>query len=739
MSKKTRTKNINDTLVSELEEISIEELDLEMNEFYIDDEKINSIKAPSDMKLWVRGAIDKAEVDMKKHKRKKQIIASAASIAVVFSIGVYNPVLAHKVPFLEKVLKSINDTLKIDEISYFIGLDKIAPKATLDESNKVKFIKPSEYKVNKLYNEGGEFEDEVLDDKEGKQIQEPKTEYLAVQFIHKMSNSIINPIDGRKYGSIKITPKTIELAINGLELIESDEDRKHLYNELNKWKNGKFENAVDVHNYVWYMLDGEIGKAISDEVEQGFLNECIIFTGKYQGLRPMTFQNIVATQMGTCLEKSTYKIAALRANGIPAALNMVPCWGNSQYPHSWVEIIGSKQFGMIYDNTQRPFLTKDDIKIDGMFWRDVYQSKIDMFPSTITIQYCRTAPKVYRYNYRIQPHSLAILSKEEIPPLFKNPGIQDITDQYVVCEDIEVPLWNEKHPKEYVYLCCYDIIGWNPVCWGRPEGSKVRFPKMGVNMLYLPAYYNDGEIRPAGDAFILTREGKLRKLLPDFEKAESSATFYSKVPYRMNTALQAAGTIGTRFYVCNKKDLSDRSLIYSIENPPFYVDSFRISVSQKYRYLICDFQETQPLGYFYAIAEIKVFGGDGQQFSGEWGGNEGTKGHGLDLVTDQDRVSYYQPDQFQKDQFVVLDLGEPKQIAKVEFYPRNDDNKIVTGELYELFYWDKKWISLGKQYAEDNKLIYQNIPRESIFRIHNHTRGKEHRPFTYEGGKQVWY
>ena len=73
----------------------------------------------------------------------------------------------------------------------------------------------------------------------------------------------------------------------------------------------------------------EIGKAISDEVEQGFLNEWIIFTGKYQGLRPMTFQNIVATQMGTCLEKSTYKIAALRANGIPAALNMVPCWGNS--------------------------------------------------------------------------------------------------------------------------------------------------------------------------------------------------------------------------------------------------------------------------------------------------------------------------------------------------------------------------------------------------------------------------
>ena len=50
------------------------------------------------------------------------------------------------------------------------------------------------------------------------------------------------------------------------------------------------------------------------------------------------------------------------------------------------------------------------------------------------------------------------------------------------------------------------------------EGSKARFPKMGLTCLYLPAYYNDGEIRPAGDAFILTREGKLRKLYQILKK-----------------------------------------------------------------------------------------------------------------------------------------------------------------------------------------------------------------------------
>ena len=63
----------------------------------------------------------------------------------------------------------------------------------------------------------------------------------------------------------------------------------------------------------------------------------------------------------------------------------------------------------------------------------------------------------------------------------------------------------------------------------------------------------------------------------------------------------------------------------------------------------------------------------------------------------------------------------------------------MTTELYELFYWDKKWISLGRQYGKENRLAFYNIPQNALFRIHNHTRGKEHRPFTYEEGKQVWW
>lgn len=83
-----------------------------------------------------------------------------------------------------------------------------------------------------------------------------------------MSNQIINPIDGKKNGVIEITPENIDIALNSLYYIYYDEAREYLYNELSKWKNGDFNNGVLVHNYVWNLLDGNIGRALSlDKVQ----------------------------------------------------------------------------------------------------------------------------------------------------------------------------------------------------------------------------------------------------------------------------------------------------------------------------------------------------------------------------------------------------------------------------------------------------------------------------------------
>ena len=253
------------------EDIGIEEIDKEINDFHIDKEKIENIKYSFDKERLIKDAIDKAEKDMDKNKIKKKYIKIAASILVLLSIGVYSPALAYTLPPVMNVLEKINDILKVDEISAVLQLDTIIPKAVV-EDNKIHFIKITRYKVDKVEsdsqvenNSNGGFYSNKENNSEEKS--DDKTisynEYEVVNLIHQMSNSIINPADGKKYGVIEITPEKIDRVLNSLQNINNEGARNYLENELTKWKEGNFSNGVQVHNYVWHMLDGQIGIASS--------------------------------------------------------------------------------------------------------------------------------------------------------------------------------------------------------------------------------------------------------------------------------------------------------------------------------------------------------------------------------------------------------------------------------------------------------------------------------------------
>ena len=54
-------------------------------------------------------------------------------------------------------------------------------------------------------------------------------------------------------------------------------------------------------------------------------------------------------------------------------------------------------------------------------------------------------------------------------------------------------------------------------------------------------------------------------------------------------------------------------------------------------------------------------------------------------------------------------------------------------------YFDKTWISLGKQVAKDFHLVYDNVPDSALLLLKNKTGGHEERIFTYENGKQIWW
>ena len=268
---KKKSINLENEIFENMEEIAIEEIDNEINDFYIDKEKIENIKYNFDKESIIKDSIDRAEKDMAKSKLKKRYIKIAASLVILISMGVYSPALAYYVPPVMKVLEKINDTLKIDEITSAIELDTIIPKAVV-EDNKINFVKITRYKVDK--SEGGNGTDKENIDSASDDKNLVYDEYGVVNFIHKMSNQIINPVDGKKFGIIQITPENIEIALKSIENINNDEAKNYLKEELTKWKNGDFTNGVQVHNYVWHMLDGEIGIASSlDEKEINKIKE----------------------------------------------------------------------------------------------------------------------------------------------------------------------------------------------------------------------------------------------------------------------------------------------------------------------------------------------------------------------------------------------------------------------------------------------------------------------------------
>lgn len=62
------------------------------------------------------------------------------------------------------------------------------------------------------------------------------------------------------------------------------------------------------------------------------------------------------------------------------------------------------------------------------------------------------------------------------------------------------------------------------------------------------------------------------------------------------------------------------------------------------------------------------------------------------------------------------------------------------GKIYKLYYWDNKWRMLKREiYKNGNKLIFNNIPKNSVLvMIPEYTWGKE-RPFTIGDNSRIWW
>ena len=232
----------------EIEKNIEKDIDEYINEFIIDDAALDLISIPHNLEASAKLSLKKKKKEIIKNIRYKILDIILVGIILLPVIGVIYPKVFIKVPNIYNVFENINEFIQVDNLKSFLGLEREVIEGSSSSSMETIYIE----------------EEDVV---------QPKSNNEAIKLIHSLANTLVEA--EYKWQCSEVTPKTIELALKGVEEIKDDYDRMHLRNSLRKWKDGDFSNAVDVHNYVWEMLDGNVGKAeeLDKDKIQSILNE----------------------------------------------------------------------------------------------------------------------------------------------------------------------------------------------------------------------------------------------------------------------------------------------------------------------------------------------------------------------------------------------------------------------------------------------------------------------------------
>lgn len=425
---------------------------------------------------------------------------------------------------------------------------------------------------------------------------------------------------------------------------------------------------------------------------------------KFSPLAPATnYRMIHKLRTGACVERVKYGIYVMRAFGIPVSWEYTPQWPNRSMGHDWASVrVGEGEYIPFIPTELKP---GEPHKPD------------------------RRMAKAYRRTFSINMQSLPVVSKSgDIPAVFRSMCMEDVSARTFEAGDIRIPSENPHDSKDgFIYLCVFDNKSWKPVSWTK-AGREVVFTDMGKDIVYLPVRYRDNTIIPCGSPFIFTAQSEIKRLKPD-TTAGQRLKLVRKYPFLANWHVKMAG--GT-FEGANRPDFSDAAILHTVEtDPDFYWCTVVPATPGAYRY----YRYLSPDGGKGHIAELEFYAGkDSVRIRGGVigtpGANENNPSRTVDKVFDGDVLTFFdapQPD----GAWAGMDFGKRETVTKIRYLPRNDDNIIVPGQLYELFYWDEGgWITLGQQKAESYVLYYDGAPLNALFLLRNLSKGKE---------GQVWY
>ncbi len=478
--------------------------------------------------------------------------------------------------------------------------------------------------------------------------------------------------------------------------------RKIVY-ENNKWAYDN-QSCKDLMEFSEAMIDG-----------QRWFN----WNKAFYDFQNMPVTDLLKTKRGQCIHHSNLRVAALRSIGIPA----------------------SQVFGINHTT----WITIPNGNGGYIDWG--YEMFSDVDHQSMGERRKEEYAKVYEKSFKIQPNPLLNLDAKDVPKFFLQNNIKDVTAKHIKAVDIAITLKiAAKEQTNYAYLCVYNnkVKGWDAVDWAKIDKEQVIFEQMGVGRIYLAMYYEAGKYYPASTPFFVDMNGERHSLEADNSKKEI-VKIYRKNMLNFNEHIHAELMVNTVFEGSNDQEFKVVDTIYQINDKPFKNESRLTNNNKKYRYVrykagnvnykVTRGYEVEKIYNDYGfIADVSFYDGKGNKLKGQFISSTNVEEEKGLLALDGDIRTNLNCD---TNCWIGYDLKEPQEVASVKYLFRNSFNAIEAEDIYELFYWDNEWKSLGEKKAKEDYIEY-NIPKNSVLWLRNRTKGNDEKTFFMSEGKQIW-
>ena len=185
---------------------------------------------------------------------------------------------------------------------------------------------------------------------------------------------------------------------------------------------------------------------------------------------------LLENRVGYCRDGCDITSYVMRSLGIPVAMDMYYTSPSYNSRHFWSAVIDTTGISV-------PFNYYEGLPERGM-------------------AHDRKRGKVYRTFFGVQKKDMDIVDDLDVPDLFRNVFLRDVTDEYYLDSGFEVAIEGNSENK-YAYLSVYDYDKYSPIDIAVVDGNTARFKNVEKELIYHPVFCRGGKVLPAGYPFIL--------------------------------------------------------------------------------------------------------------------------------------------------------------------------------------------------------------------------------------------